>query len=124
MSMGGGAVLSLSKMQKLTTKSSTESELVGVDDAMPQIVWTKYFLLAQGHFIRDNIVYQDNKSAMLLETNGIASSSKRTRHINIRFFFVADRIKAGELRVEYCSTDEMVADFFTKTLQGTKQTQI
>ena len=72
MSMGGGAVLSLSKIQKLTTKSSTESELVGVDDAMPQIVWTKYFLLAQGHCIRDNIVYQDNKSAVLLETSGIA----------------------------------------------------
>ena len=83
-------------------------------------MWTKYFLLAQGHFIRDNIVYQDNKSAMLLETNDIASSSKRTRHINILFFFVADRIKAGELRMEYCSTHEMVADFFSKHLQGSK----
>ena len=105
MSMGGGAALSISKMQKLTTKSSTKAELVGVDDVMPQVIWTRNFLLAQGYDIKNNIVYQDNKSAILLETNGIGSSSKRTRHINIRFFFVADRIKAGELQVEFCGTN-------------------
>ena len=55
---------------------------------------------------------------MLLEKNGRGSSSKRTRHINIRYFFVADRIKQGELRVEYCPTGDMVADYFTKPLQG------
>ena len=118
--MGGGAVLSMSKQQKLTTKSSTEAELVAVDDVMPQIIWTRNFLLAQGYHIKNNIVYQDNQAAMLLETNGIGSSSKRTRHINIRFFFVADRIKAGELQVEFCGTDSMIADYFTKPLQGKK----
>jgi hypothetical protein len=46
------------------------------------------------------------------------SSRKRTRHINIRYFFVADRIKAKELMVEYCPTGDMLADFFTKPLQG------
>ena len=55
---------------------------------------------------------------MLLEKNGRGSSSKRTRHINIRYFFVVDRIKQGELRVEYCPTGDMVADYFTKPLQG------
>jgi len=55
---------------------------------------------------------------MLLERNGRASSSKRTRHINIRYFFVQDRIAAGEVSVAYCPTKEMVADYFTKPLQG------
>jgi hypothetical protein len=55
---------------------------------------------------------------MLLEKNGRASSSKRTRHINIRYFFVTDRINAKEISVEYCPTGEMIADFFTKPLQG------
>ena len=64
------------------------------------------------------MVYQDNQSAMLLENNGRGSSSKRTRHINIRYFFVTDRIKEGEMRVEYCPTGDMVADYFTKPLQG------
>jgi len=45
---------------------------------------------AQGIEVKDNILYQDNKSAMLLENNGQASSSKRTKHINIRYYYVAD----------------------------------
>jgi hypothetical protein len=85
---------------------------------MPQELWTRYFLEAQGYDVSDSIVYQDNQSAMLLEKNGHGSSSKRTRHINIRYFFVADRIAAGEVKVEYCPTGDMLADFFTKPLQG------
>ena len=45
------------------------------------------------------------------------SSGKRTRQI-IRFYFVADRVASGDLRIEHCPTEDMVADFFTKTLQG------
>ena len=120
MSMGGGAVFSFSKKQKLVTKSSTEAELVGVDDVLPQVIWTRNFLLAQGWKVNDTVVYQDNKSAILLETNGRASSSKRTRHIHIRYYFVKDRIANGEFSVEFCPTDEMWADYFTKPLQGSK----
>jgi hypothetical protein len=87
---------------------------------MPQILWTCYFLQAQGYVADQSLVAQDNLSAMLLENNGRASSSKRTRHINIRYFFVTDRIKAGEVRVAHCPTDDMIADYFTKALQGTK----
>ena len=64
-------------------------------------------------------VYQDNQSAVLLEKNGKASSSRRTRHINIRYFFVTDRVSKGEMVIKYCPTKEMLADFFTKPLQGT-----
>jgi hypothetical protein len=55
---------------------------------------------------------------MLLENNGKASSGRRTRHIDIRYFFVTDRIKMKQMRVEYCPTGDMIADFFTKPLQG------
>jgi hypothetical protein len=82
-------------------------------------LWTRYFLEAQGYGADESIVYQDNQSAMLLEKNGRGSSSKRTRHINIRYFFVADRIASREVKVEYCPTGDMVADYFTKPLQGT-----
>jgi hypothetical protein len=118
MSLGKGSILSASTKQKLNTRSSTECELVGVDDAMCRIIWTRYFLIEQGYDPKESIVYQDNQSAMLLEKNGIASSSKRTRHIEIRYFFIADRIRTKELMVEYCPTEDMVADFFTKPLQG------
>jgi hypothetical protein len=54
----------------------------------------------------------------LLESNGKGSSSKRTKHINIKFFFIKDRVDSGEVRLEHCPTEEMVGDFFTKPLQG------
>ena len=66
------------------------------------------------------VMYQDNQLDILLENNGRASSSRRTKHLNIRYFFITDRIKKGELKIEYCPTDDMVADFFTKPLQGKK----
>ena len=68
--------------------------------------------------MEESLIYQDNQSAMLLAKNGRGSSSKRTRHINIRYFFVADRIASKEVKVEYCPTGEMIADYFTKPLQG------
>jgi hypothetical protein len=64
-------------------------------------------------------VYQDNQSAILLEKNGCASSGKRTcHHINIRYFFVAYRAASYEVSAQYCPTEDMVADFFMKPLQG------
>ena len=63
-------------------------------------------------------MYQDNKSSILLEENGRASSGKRTRHMNVRYFFIADRVKSKEIVIEYCPTGLMVGDYFTKSLQG------
>ena len=63
---------------------------------------------------------QDNKSTILLEENGKASSGKRTRHINIRYYFITDCVEKGLLTIKYCPTDDMWADFLTKPLQGKK----
>ncbi len=82
MTMGRGFPISVSTKQKLNTKSSTESELVCVDNMMPIILWTCYFLLSQGYGVIENLLWQDNKSLILLERNCKASSGKCTRHIN------------------------------------------
>jgi len=66
---------------------------VAVDDAMGQVLWTRHFLAAQGQHVPMITIYQDNKSTILLAENGKSSSSKRTRHINVRYFFIADKIK-------------------------------
>mmetsp|Transcript_13263 Transcript_13263/g.28116 ORF Transcript_13263/g.28116 Transcript_13263/m.28116 type:complete len:106 (+) Transcript_13263:1938-2255(+) len=83
LSLGKGGVISVSRKQRLNTKSSTEAEVVGVDDASSQILWTNYSIKAQGYQINETLVYQDNQSAILLEKNGKQSSGKRTRHMNI-----------------------------------------
>ncbi len=80
MTMGMGFPLDKSTKHKLNTRSPMESEIVAVDDLIPQILWVRLFLKAQRFVVSDNILYQDNKSVMLLETNELASSSKRTRH--------------------------------------------
>ena len=82
-----GAIQAISRKQKLNTRSSTEAELVAVDDAAGMILWTKLFLEELGYSVKQNILYQDNKSAILLEENGKCSASKRSRALNIRFFY-------------------------------------
>ena len=73
-----------SSKQKLNTKSLTGTDIGGVDGVLTQVIWTRYFLKKQGYEIRDNVLYQDNQSAIKLEKNGIQSSSKLTKHINTR----------------------------------------
>jgi hypothetical protein len=118
MMFGQGAVYARSLKQKLNTRSSTETELVAFDDGMPQNLWALYFTKHQGRFLKDNISYQDNTSTIRMEKNGKMSTDKMTKHINIRYFFCADPIKKGELSVQYCPTLDMIADYFTKPLQG------
>ena len=118
MSFGLGVINTKSSKQKLNTKSSTEAELIGASDYIPWTLWTKWFLNAQGYKVNQNIFFQDNQSAMKLETNGIKSSGEKTRHIIIRYFFIKDVIKREAIDLKYCPTEAMVADFFTKPLQG------
>jgi hypothetical protein len=84
------------------------------------ILWTKLFLEAQGYNVDKNFVYQDNKSAILLETNSKKSSGKQTCALNICYFFVTDQVEKGNAQIEHCWTNNMVRDFFTKPLQGEK----
>ena len=118
MSLGQGTVVSMSSKQKINTRSSTEAELVGVDQPLPMILWSKLFCNAQGMNIKDNVLYQDNESAIRMEKNGKASCTKRTKHIEIRYFYITDKVKAGEVSIEYCPTKEMIGDYFTKPLAG------
>ena len=104
MTFGEGAVQSISRKQKLNTRSSTKAELVAADDAAVMILWTKLFLEEQGYAVEKNILYQDNKSAILLEENGRKSSGKRTRALNVRYFFLTDQVEKGNLTITYCPT--------------------
>jgi Reverse transcriptase (RNA-dependent DNA polymerase) len=117
-SFGRGVFMTKSTKQKLNTKSSTEAELVGASDYLPNTIWATHFIESQGRAVEDSIFYQDNQSAIRLENNGRASAGQKSRHINIRYFFIKDRIASGGLRVVHCPTSVMLADFYTKPLQG------
>ena len=118
MSLGHGAVHCRSAKQKLNTKSSTESELVGLSDYLPYNIWTRMFLEEQGYALKSNVIFQDNTSTIKMSTNGRTSCTGNSRHIDMRYFFVVDRVKKKEMEIKYCPTEMMLADYFTKPLQG------
>lgn len=118
MSMGVGIIHGKSGKQKLNVKSSTEVELVGVSEYLPYNIWLMMFMREQGYPVRNNVLYQDNKSTILMLKNGRNSCTGNSRHIDIRHFFVKDRVDKKEVKVEYCPSRSMLADFFTKPLHG------
>jgi hypothetical protein len=115
--LGSGPILVNSSKQHIVTKSSTEAELVALSDMCSSVIWTRDFLLSQGYDIPPAIVYQDNQSAMALISKG-HSTSQRTRHVHVRYFWVKDRISSGELTLLYLPSSEMTADILTKPMQG------
>ena len=120
MMLGKGCIQSISTKQKVNSRSSTEAELISMDDVLSKVQWTKLFMQEQGCNIKQNIIYRDNTSSMKLEMNGKMSSGKRTRHLEIKYFYVTDLIKRKEIDMKYCPTDLMLADYMTKPLSGTK----
>ena len=55
---------------------------------------------------------------MLLETSGHKSAGKCSRHLNIRYFYIADQKAKGHIDIRYCQTDKMMRDYMTKPLHG------
>ena len=95
MSLGKGAVSSYLRNHKLNTNISTESQLVWVDDVLPKVSWSLYFIKSQGYTVNQNILYQDNMATMRLEVNGGFSSPKRTKHIKAKLLFIRYKIEDG-----------------------------
>ena len=116
-SMGSGYVCWKSSKQSLTTKSSTEAELVAVSDQSALLFQAERFLLAQGITPKSKIIYQDNKSTIQLLKNK-RSSSQRTAHINTKYFFLREKYENKEIDIVHMPTDLMTADILTKALQG------
>jgi Reverse transcriptase (RNA-dependent DNA polymerase) len=117
-SFGRGGLICKSKKQNINTKSSTEAELIGASDYLPNTLYVKLFMEAQGYPVTTAIFHQDNESAIKMEQNGKASTGHRSRHIDIRYFFITDHAKRHSIRITHCPTADMLADFFTKPLQG------
>ena len=114
LTMGNGAPISGSNSQKINTRSSTEAELVGVNDTIGFVEWTSLYMKCQvkeypiDHPLKNlgkkNLVLQDNTSTIKLAKGGRRVCGKRTRNINIRCFYVTERIKDGMVVVSYCPT--------------------
>jgi len=114
---GSGPVEVKSSKQKSTTKSSTEAELMALTDMAGQVMHLRNFIIAQGYEVGPAILYKDNLSCMALMKRG-GPTSERSRHIQIRHFWIAERVADKEVVLEHLSTEDMVANALTKPVQG------
>ena len=105
--MEKGSIINGSAKQKKIARSLTEGELNAVDERLSHVIWTKRFIENQNFNLKLNILFQDNTSNISLLKNSKESSSKRTRHFNIRLFYTIDLINIKEITVKYSPTDRM-----------------
>jgi len=113
-----GCIYVSSKRQSIVTKSSTEAELVCASDSGNQLVHLRLFLINQGYPMEPVVMFQDNLSTIALIEKGM-STSARSRHINVRYFWLKERIDEYEMVLVHRSTELMgSANILTKAVQG------
>ena len=90
---------------------------MGLTDECGWVIWAQNWLEAQGYPREAPIIYQDNTSVGDILKRG-PSAQMRTRHLSIRHHFAGDLMKKKELVIEYCPTENMIADLLTKPMVG------
>ena len=95
------------------SRAGWSRQLVGI-----HILWARYFMQEQGYKMDASLLYQDNMSAILLETNRRASSSKRTKHIKVKCYLIKDKVGLGEITIEHCMAKQIWTEINTKPKQG------
>ena len=113
--LAGGAITYSSKKQRSVALSTTESEYMALLHALKELIWLLRFLREIGYDIdNQNIIYTDNQGAIALAHN--PEHHARTKHVDIQYHFVRNCVEDGTVRLEYCPTEDMVADGLTKAL--------
>jgi hypothetical protein len=105
-----------SKKQQTVALSSCESEYMAITEVAKEIMWMRHLLHELDIQVETpTTIYVDNQSAIRISENDSAHS--RTKHIDIKHHYINDLINQGEVKLEWISTDNQLADIFTKTLQ-------
>ena len=115
----GSTVSWRSKRQTCVSKSTTEAEYVALSLATQEAVWFRRLLSDIGLTQKTpSIIYEDNRGAIELSKN--AKFHDRTKHIDISFHFVREKVTGQTVNVECCQTEEMIADIMTKPVSKVK----
>ena len=107
-----------SKKQRTVALSSTEAEYMAINEVAKELMWLRIILKEMNINVKSpSILYVDNQSAIKISEND--TEHDRTKHIDIRYYFIRDLITNGEIKLHWVSTAEQLADIFTKPLGGT-----
>lgn len=117
--MSGCAVAWKSCLQKIVACSSTEAEYIALSETMREVLWIRQILGELGfNQVEATTVMEDNQGCIAISKN--RRTDKRTKHIDLRFHFCRDQVERGSVKVEYCPTEEMIADALTKPINAPK----
>ncbi|KAF1317030.1 hypothetical protein FI667_g15081, partial [Globisporangium splendens] len=113
--VNGGPVVYKSKAQKSVALSSSEAEYMAASLCAQEIMWTRA-LLADLQAMQDKptTLFEDNQGAIALTKN--MGYQRRAKHIDIRYHFVREKVKAQHIDVRYVETERQLADILTKAL--------
>ncbi|KAK2994930.1 hypothetical protein RJ640_004484 [Escallonia rubra] len=118
-SLGSGMFSCVSKKQQSDAQSSAEAEYVSASLATSQAIWLRRILEDVGEKQEGGTkLFCDNKSAIAMAKNPVYHS--QTRHIAIKHHFIREAIDDGEIKLEFCRSEEQVAGIFTKVLPREK----
>ena len=128
--MAKGAVSWASKRQATVALSSTEAEYMAAAFAAKELIWLRQLLLELERGFVDpeerndlpaTILYGDNQGSNSLTRN--PEHYQRTKHIDVVYHFVQERVETNEINVIYIPSDDMTADALTKALPYVKHLQ-
>ena len=114
----GGAVSWRSRKQKLVTSSAMEAEYVSLYDATKEALWYKKLLCEIHGTSKPIIILEDNQPAINLSKNPVVHD--RSKHIDTKYHVIRQHQELGDIKIEYCCTESMIADIFTKPLGRVK----
>jgi hypothetical protein len=112
---GGACILAKSTKHKINSKSSAESELIALSDHAGIAIHGQRFLKSL-KIDSPCIIYQDNTSTKDMITN--LNVNDKSKHIKIRYYWLKERVREGEVMIMYIPTEQMLADLMTKAVQG------
>jgi hypothetical protein len=122
--IGGTALSWSSTRQKIVSLSTTEAEYIASSGATQELIWLRQLLkdvqnislspVPQAVDVPATPLHIDNQSAMSLTQT--PEYRRRTKHIDISYHFVREKVTSGEIKVIYTPTDDMTADILTKAL--------
>jgi hypothetical protein len=115
----GNSILCKSLKQKSVATSSTEAELMGIFDGLDYLIWIRNVLEFLGYPQGTTTIFQDNTSTITMAYMGRGSSGSKTRHIDIKYFYIKQFLDSKDLEIDHLGRDNMTADFFASPRQGT-----
>ena len=114
--IGGTPVLVKSKKQRMNALNSTMAEMIGLSDQMQTVLTLCKFLKHQGFNLRPPVFYQDNTAC--IQINSADGKTQMSKHMGLRQTDIQDKLKSGQISIQYVPTEKMLADGLTKPLQG------